>query len=268
MAIIPKQTAKLAPLHFRRMELKYYFPERYVQRFIEAISPYTEPDPWLRLEGVGRTTYPVTSLYFDSYDLQSLREKDAGALARRKLRLRTYDYEFSENTTAFLEIKRRHDFIVSKDRLSLSVGHIKEEERMGRLLGHLMNRVEASEAVTAEAQTLRSWFSLQPTAIVTYDRIPFVANHDSKFRITIDHSLRGVWRPTKLLGEIPSRSCMSGYCIVEVKCDYAVPSWFHRIIQEFEMMRTAYSKYAMVVASLEPFAISQNHVLSRYHSFN
>lgn len=262
-----KTSAKQAPLHFRRMELKYILPERQVRRFIDRIAPYTQPDPFLIQEGKGRTVYPVTSLYFDSVDYQSLREKDAGLLARRKLRLRTYEEKFSETLVAFLEIKRRYDFVVSKDRLSLSVGHLNGIDPMGHLLGHLLSRVEASEEVAAEAQMLRSWYNLQPTALVTYKRIPFVAKHDRKFRVTVDHALGGVWKPSRLIGELPVRSCMSGYCVVELKCSHSIPAWFHEVIQDLNMTRTAYSKYAMVVASLEPFSLSEAPIASHYHTF-
>ncbi|MDO8648456.1 MAG: polyphosphate polymerase domain-containing protein [Candidatus Peregrinibacteria bacterium] len=262
-----KAPPKPAPLHFRRMEFKYIVPERFIPWFIDRISPYTEPDPFLVEEGKGRTIYPVTSLYFDSVDLQSLREKDAGILARRKLRLRTYERTFGEATTAFLEIKRRSDFIVSKDRLSLSVGRVSGVDRMSRLLDHLLSRVEATEDVTAEAQTLRSWYNLQPTAIVAYDRIPFVGKHDRKFRVTVDYGLRGAWHPSKLIGDVPLHRCMTGYCIVELKMNHGIPSWFHDVIQDFQMSRTAYSKYAMVVSALHPLAVGQIPEVSRFHTF-
>ncbi|MBI3331448.1 VTC domain-containing protein [Candidatus Peregrinibacteria bacterium] len=249
------------------MELKYILPARYIGRFIDRIAPYTQLDPFLVQEGKGRTLYPVTSLYFDSMDLQSLREKDAGLLSRRKLRLRTYEEQFTESSVGFLEIKRRHDFIVSKDRLSLSVGHLNGIDPMGHLLGHLLSRVEASEEVAAEAQMLRSWYNLQPTALVMYERIPFVGKHDRKFRITVDHGLAGMWKPSKLIGDLPTRSCMSGYCVIELKCNHSIPAWFHDVIQDFNMSRTAYSKYAMIVASLEPFSLLTAPITARYHTF-
>ena len=265
--MILKDPPKPAPLHFRRMEFKYMVPERIIPRFIDRIVPHMEADPFLLQEGRGRRAYPVTSLYFDSLDLQSLREKDAGILARRKLRLRTYENAFSASARSFLEIKRRHDFIVSKDRLSLSVGELQGADRMSQVLGHLLSRVEATEDVTSEAETLRSWYGLQPTTLVTYDRIPFVGKHDRTFRITIDHALRGAWHPTHLLGTIPLHRCMSGYCLIELKFHHGIPSWFHAIIQDLELHRTAYSKYALVTASLHPFAVTESPVTSRLRTF-
>lgn len=247
-----KRLERRAPLHFRRMELKYVLPDRYLDAFMDRMSAYADPDPFLEEEGKGRTFYPVTSLYFDSMDLHSLYEKDAGLLSRRKLRLRTYEEEFSAKNAAFLEIKRRHDFIVSKDRLSVSVERLNGENPMPHLLGHLLERVEATEEVTAEAQVLRSWYNLQPTALVSYIRAPFVGRHDRRFRVTVDRGLKGLWRPSKLLGEQPATRCMSGYSVIELKCDHAIPEWFHAALQDFNLGRTAYSKYAFVTLALIP----------------
>lgn len=263
-----KLPPRQVPLHFRRMEIKYLLPDRYLEQFMDHLMPYVKPDPFLEMEGKGRTVYPVTSLYFDSIDLQSLREKDAGLLSRRKLRLRTYEEEFSEQTPAFLEIKRRHDFIVSKDRLSLSVGHLTSAHPMEHVLGHVLKRVEASEEVTAEAEVMRSWYNLQPTAFVSYLRAPFVGKHDRRFRITVDRGLRGMWKPPRLMGSLPLRPCMSGYSIIELKCNHSAPAWFHDIVQDFGLVHTASSKYAMTVLSLDPLFFGGETVeLQRFRGF-
>src|SRR5947207_15583680 len=125
-AVYPKRVERRSrprpPLHFRRLELKYFLPDRWIRHLVEQISPFTEVDPYLVREGRGRTSYPVTSLYFDSYDLSSFLEKENGLLFRRKIRLRTYEQAFSRNAPCFIEIKRRLDSVVIKDRLPLPAG--------------------------------------------------------------------------------------------------------------------------------------------------
>lgn len=240
------------PLHFRRIELKYRLPNRLVPVLVERISPYTQIDPYLAEEAEGRTSYPVTSLYFDTVDLQSLREKDAGLLFRRKLRLRTYRQGFSERTPCFLEVKRRHDAVISKDRLMLSVGQLKPEFVMSDLLDHILQRVEASEDVSEEAHMLRNWLNLRPATLVRYRRIPFVGRQDRRFRITIDTELEGAWRPPYLLNFYHLHPCLLNESIVEIKFNHAVPAWFHNIIRDLELERTSHSKYALVTTSLHP----------------
>lgn len=250
MLALTKDSRHAAPLHFRRIEVKFLIPDRIISSFVDRIAPYTQPDPFLVEEGHGRKEYPVSSLYFDSVDLHSLYEKEAGMLSRRKVRLRTYAETFSEDSNSFLEIKRRHDFVVSKDRLSLSVGHLHSELPMSGLLDHLLKRVEASEEVTHEANILQAWYNLQPTVLVTYNRKPFVGMQDRRFRITIDSGLRSVWKPRVLIGQKMHTLCNPNWSVLEMKCNHAIPAWFHEIIQDFELTRTAHSKYALSVEHL------------------
>lgn len=250
MARAPHIERRSSPLHFRRIELKFLLPDRLVPEFVDRIAPYTQPDPFLVDEGMGRTTYPVTSLYFDSLDLHSLYEKDAGLLSRRKVRLRTYEEEFSEDAYSFIEIKRRHDFVVSKDRLSLSVGHLRSTLPMAGLLTHLLDRVEASEEVRHEAHVLKGWYNLQPTTLVSYMRTPFVGMQDRRFRITVDSSLRSAWKPRSLMGAKMYVPCHPGFSVIELKSNHAIPAWFHDIILSFQLTRTAHSKYALCTECL------------------
>src|SRR3954453_20161814 len=112
--VAERRTVPRAPLHFQRIELKYFLPYRYLDHFVERVSRRTDVDPYFVKEGHGHTRYPVTSLYFDSYDLAAWREKEDGQFFRRKIRLRTYTEQFSEQTPCFLEIKRRLDAVVLK----------------------------------------------------------------------------------------------------------------------------------------------------------
>ena len=251
------------PLHFQRIELKYFLPERLLPHFIERLSPYTNVDPYLVREGRGRTSYPVTSLYFDSWDVQAWDEKENGQHFRRKIRLRTYEEEFATNDSSFLEIKRRLDSVVMKDRLSLPKGTITPDVAMSGLIRHILSRVEKPDRTFQEAQMMRGWLNLQPTALVRYQRLALVGKEDPNTRVTVDRHLQGTWKPAHLLGTVPMRtidallatgiSGVSGrYGLLELKCNNVVPGWFHRVVQDLELMRTAYSKYYLVVMALRP----------------
>ncbi|MBI3336886.1 polyphosphate polymerase domain-containing protein [Candidatus Peregrinibacteria bacterium] len=235
-----------SPLHFRRVEIKYRVPDRVVPSFMEAISPYVSLDPYL---AEGLDSYPVTSLYFDSLDLKSLYEKDAGLLSRRKVRLRTYHPTFATGVPCFLEIKRRHDCVVSKDRLVLADG-IREACSLSQVLKSIFQR--NTDGVAREAQILASWYGLQPMAFVRYRRIPFVGRHDRRFRVTVDTHLEGAWRPPYILGFEGFRECLPGESIIELKFNHAVPDWFHAVLQDFDLVRVSNSKYLTTMQSLRP----------------
>ena len=258
-----RRTAIRPPLHFQRIELKYFLPYRWIEHFVERISPFTEIDPYLVREGRGRTRYPVTSLYFDSWDLQAWREKEDGQFFRRKVRLRTYEEEFSHADPCFLEIKRRLDAVVLKDRIRLPAGVLREDMPETSLMRDVLDVAGERDATSMEAHLMLGWLNLRPTAIVRYQRLALTAREDRNIRITVDHHLQGTWRPPSILGTVPLRSIdninatgttgISGkYAILEIKSNNIFPAWLHRAIQELELSRTAYSKYYLVVLALRP----------------
>ena len=264
-----------APLHFRRIELKYVIPENRVTELIDRISPYMEWDPFVA--DSERKSYDLSSLYFDSFDLQSLFAKEAGWLSRRRLRLRIYGEVFAVGATGFLEIKRRHDFLVSKDRFPLTLEQsMVDDPRAPGFLRRLLGAVRERDDAADEAMVLDGWYSLQPTAIVAYNRIPLVSRTDPDLRLTVDRELKGVWRPWSLTGVQPFRNCgvdpilprlmnygthqargpnplrTGAYVIVELKFAHGIPSWMHQIIMNMNLARSAYSKYAFVTRALMP----------------
>lgn len=252
-----------APLHFQRIELKYFIPYRQIDHFVDRISRRTDVDPYLMKEGLGRTRYPVTSLYFDSYDLAAWDEKEAGQFFRRKIRLRTYQDEYSTTSPVFLEIKRRLDAVVLKDRISLPAGVLQDDMAPNRLLPYLLSKAKEQDATALEAHMMLGWLNLQPTAIVRYQRMALVAKEDPNMRITVDHHIQGVWKPPSIMGNVPMRSVdninatgMNGiggkYALLELKSNGGIPGWLHEAIQDMELNRTAYSKYYLVVLGLRP----------------
>lgn len=260
---LERRASPRAPLHFQRIELKYFIPYRQIDHFVERISRRTDVDPYLVKEGLGRTRYPVTSLYFDSWDLQAWDEKDGGQFFRRKIRLRTYEEEFSRLAPCFLEIKRRLDAVVLKDRIRVPEGALEPDMPPARLLRHLLDMAQTNNATTSEAQMMLSWLNLQPSAIVKYQRMALVAKEDPQIRITVDHHIQGVFRPPTIMGDVPMRlvdninatgmNAISGkYALLEIKSNNVIPGWLHQAIQDMELNRTAYSKYYLVVLALRP----------------
>jgi hypothetical protein len=274
-SVVAERRRLRAPLHFRRVELKYIVPERQVTELVDRISPYLEWDPFLVQQG--RKSYSVSSLYFDSFNLESLFEKEAGWLSRRRIRLRTYDESFTVGTSAFLEIKRRHDFLVSKDRFPVTLDDDVLDTRAPGMLRRLMAAArERQHPAAEEAMVMEAWFNLRPTALVCYDRIAFVSPADRDLRLTIDRRLKGSWLPQRLDGPITFHGCgihptlgrlmsygahqsrgpnplrSSEYVIVELKFAHGIPAWMHQILMNMNMARSAYSKYAFVVRDLRP----------------
>ena len=45
------------------------------------------------------------------------------------------------------------------------------------------------------------------------------------------------------------------YALLEIKSNNVIPGWLHQAIQDMELVRTAYSKYYLVVLALRPSLI-------------
>ena len=84
---------------------------------------------------------------------------------------------------------------------------------------------------------------LRPVMLIDYERRPYVSRFDPEFRLTFDDTLRATRTPS--LHPAPgenARDVLSGYTIMEVKFRHHVPSWFHRILQSYDLRRQSISK--------------------------
>lgn len=233
-------------LHFQRFEFKYIISRDTAERIQKYIAKKMLPDPYLA--NTKKDYYFVTSLYLDSPDFQSFHEKIYGAKARRKFRLRAYEEELSEDAEFFLEIKRKYDMVVIKDRVYVKPHHLKSI-MSGKLIDLGREDLEDVEKkVLAEYTYTRCHHHLKPAVVVRYKRLPFIGKVDSKFRMTFDFDLESVQEkyldlgPSAYVPVLPWRSV-----IMEVKFNNLLPSWFRDILYEYYLQREPYSKYCQSV---------------------
>ena len=99
-------------LRFERFESKYLLTEAQAQAVRRFVRPYVESDSHAsRRPDNG---YPIASLYLDTPDLRLQRETLEGQRNRYKLRVRAYTDDAS--APVFLEIKRRNNQVIQKQR--------------------------------------------------------------------------------------------------------------------------------------------------------
>ena len=236
--------SKRAPLHFRRIEIKYKIPLFLKSLLIDALRHHVRRDPLCPTSDA----YTVSSLYFDSADLHAYHEKCSGLLARCKVRLRTYVPYFQQDIPVFLEVKRRWDLAISKDRFRFP-GTLPDNNQWS--LSDIIDSISATDTKRSElwreAQLLNHWYNLRPTTFVCYQRFPFIGRLDERLRLTFDCSVRSAWKPSCVTQPIFMQPCLGRYCILELKSAHPVPYWFRRIVQEFDLERLSVSKYALSV---------------------
>lgn len=239
-------TLRNTNLHIRRFEVKYLVHERQLDSIRKSISHFVTSDPFVN--SPKQNYYQVSSVYFDDMNLNSYFEKLAGIKLRKKLRIRTYEKDVRDKSKVFLEVKRKDDIIVFKDRVSASLSdarEILESSRYYKL--PLGDDLKSSHSFISYYLRKR----VSPTVLVSYKREPYFDKMNSSFRITLDQDLKA----KKVYGldfDLDNyRRVIPNYAVVEAKFNRVMPAWFGMIVREKQLQRVAFSKYCFSVESCD-----------------
>ncbi|MDD3813703.1 MAG: polyphosphate polymerase domain-containing protein [Desulfocapsaceae bacterium] len=236
-------------LHFSRFEFKYVLPQDLRQELERELKYFLEFDPYVLTQP--KHQYFVRSLYFDDPFNTCFRDKVDGLHTRSKFRVRTYTDDPSDGTPQFMEIKGRYNNLVLKNRTPLdSHNGIKYES--GDLLVSTLLRIMSQGDVRRKFEYDLYRKRLRPVALVDYVRRPYVSRFDPEFRLTFDSELRGTMTRSLFPGTGSSqpRRLLPGYTVMEVKFRRHIPSWFHHLIQAYELRRVSVSKICHAMVSL------------------
>ena len=108
---------------FKRYEIKYLITREQKRVILDAMAPYMEPDSF------GRST--VRNIYFDTDDYILARHSIAKPDFKEKLRIRSYR-RADEDSTVFVELKRKFDHVVYKRRMGMPEGDAMKWMCLGR----------------------------------------------------------------------------------------------------------------------------------------
>jgi len=227
-------------LHFSRFEFKYLLPKALRQEVEAELINFVEFDPFVESRPDHR--YLVRSLNWDDQRLSAFQNKIDGMLVRSKFRIRTYTRDPDEKVPRFMEIKGRNNNLVVKHRALLDTG---PDESMvtGDDLAELVMQHCHEGPILQEFMFQRFRRRIRPYALIDYQRRPYISRFDSEFRLTFDEELQAT-HTSCLFPKSTDRSVrvVPGYTVMEVKFRHHLPSWFHRIIQGYELRRLSFSK--------------------------
>lgn len=237
-------------LHFARFEFKYILPQTLRKDLESELKYFLEFDPFVK--STPKHQYFVRSLYFDDLNHSCFYDKVEGLHTRAKFRIRTYTNDPKDSTPQFLEIKGRYNNLVLKHRTPINQNKIIVYEHGDGLVSQLLRGAESSEVSRKfEYDLFRK--GLRPVALVDYARRPYISRFDPEFRLTFDSELLAT--KTKSLfpnGNAPqARRLLPGYSVMEVKFRRHIPSWFHRLIQAYELRRVSVSKICHAMEALD-----------------
>lgn len=232
-----------------RYELKYLIDEQQASRIRLFIRSHLVPDSHAdprQLHG-----YPVHSLYLDSPSLELLRSSQEGLRNRFKLRLRFYDDD--PQHPVFLEIKRRLDGVITKQRAKVARGGL-ELLLAQRRLERAERGDDGPEAVAAHREFCDRCRQLGARGIVyvSYLREAYVGRNDEAIRVTLDrHLVTDHYRAGTPLAppSHPRRVPLPGV-VLELKFSNRFPQWMQDLVQTVDLRRISLAKYVESVQAL------------------
>lgn len=241
-----------------RDELKYVLPIEELPRLRHAIEPF------VRLDEYGKpyreTGYTVRSIYLDSSSMRFYHEKIGHLQHRQKVRVRGYN---DATSTVYLEVKRKSNAAVWKDRAAICYGDLHELFRTG-LYEDIAGTTSELAAVARRVCYHLYKDDLRPTSLVVYEREAFQGRFDDTFRITLDKNIRSAMYPDldALFSDDGLVEALPGRVIMEVKFSTRLPAWMRQILAEFGLMQRAASKYCLCIDSFERRVDTKTAVLA------
>ncbi len=236
----------------KRLEFKFNLdPVQAVQieSYLNAVGLVLD-DEHARPDGY----YDVTSLYFDTPHYDDYYAKEGGFLRRKKLRARIYGSDFNApNQTVWLEIKKKHDMGIEKERIKLTPEEWKKFSD-GDLF-HFLKPVGVESGDGARHKALREFMyffvrgNYRPVAVVRYERRAYVSPFLSTVRVTIDRNVEaarvdGYGQGSRMARVAPNRT------VLEVKFVGKIPWWFKRMAETFSLERSTFSKYTRSIDAI------------------
>ena len=220
-------------------ELKFLVPNHVADAALAWARTNLVADP--NADGTRGDTYAITSLYFDTTELDVFHR--VGSYGRCKYRVRRY----GEEEAIFLERKLKTRGLVGKRRLRIPAEELA-----------LLTRIEA------EPDWLGYWFhrrilvrQLLPTCQISYERVARMGmSNEGPIRITMDRKIRSLPRSQlEFEGSSEGLALLTNETIIELKYRKSLPALFKNLIQELALNPQPVSKYRL---SMEAFSAAKN----------
>ncbi len=216
---------------FQRVEEKYILTKQQKETLYNLVKDHLKDDEY------GPST--ICNIYFDNINNDLVRTSMDKPFYKEKVRLRSYNVP-NEQTTAFLEIKKKFDGIVYKRRIANKLNEIENHIEIGK-------QIDCNKQIVNEIDYCFDYYKLKPAMFLSYDRVAYYDKDDASFRVTFDTNI--VARDYDLdlsKGIYGIKYCDENTYIMEIKCAGGLPFWFLRALQEVKAYPGSFSKYGKV----------------------
>jgi len=214
---------------FRRYELKYLLTMAQKETVLKAMQPY------MTLDKYGRTT--IRNLYYDTDSYLLIRRSIETPAYKEKLRIRSYS-QTDDNSTVFVELKKKYKSVVYKRRISLpytdATAWLSREKQPAKHT-QIANEID---------YFLDYYGTLHPTVFLSYERKAYYCNDGSDFRVTFDDNILCRQEDLSLESEVYGTPILpEGKVLMEIKCSGGIPLWMTGVLSREGVYKTSFSKY-------------------------
>lgn len=221
---------------FNRYEHKYLLSRETFKALLPEIKKHMQLDPY----NTNDKPYTITNIYYDTPDDFLIRHSLAKPPYKEKLRLRAYGVP-DASSFVFLEIKKKFNSIVNKRRTALTLA-----EAYSFTLADMRppHRPHMNRQVMDEIEYFLSVYPVIPKLYLAYDRIAFFEKNNPDLRISFDTSIRSRRYDVALeKGDYGALLLPEACYLMEIKTALAVPLWLTKLLADFSLCRSSFSKY-------------------------
>lgn len=216
---------------FQRKETKYLIPTTQFHSFLKDLKKQMQIDEY--------GLHTILSLYFDTPDDRFITNSMTKPKYKEKFRVRSYGIP-KETSMVFLEIKKKVNGIVYKRRMPLTYAEYLQWLDQKHFLKN------EDEQIPQEVNWLfKKNPDLSPKTMIMYERMSLFGTSDPDFRVTFDQNIR--FRSTNLDLSITGEETLVAPeigVLMEVKALGAYPLWFVELLNDYQLRKGSFSKYA------------------------
>lgn len=216
---------------FQRKETKYLIPTTQFHSFLKDLKKQMQIDEY--------GLHTILPLYFDTPDDRFITNSMTKPKYKEKFRVRSYGIP-KETSMVFLEIKKKVNGIVYKRRMPLTYAEYLQWLDQKHFLKN------EDEQIPQEVNWLfKRNPDLSPKTMIMYERMSLFGTSDPDFRVTFDQNIR--FRSTNLDLSITGEETLVAPeigVLMEVKALGAYPLWFVELLNDYQLRKGSFSKYA------------------------
>lgn len=232
---------------FKRYEYKYLLNTSQYHKIKTLLYNHMEEDKH------GKVT--IQSMYCDTPNYILINRSMEKPMYKEKIRLRSYGI-CDDNSTVFLELKKKYNSIVYKRRISTTeekaLSYITSDSTWNYLNNYDFTNDKVSQQICKEIDYAKSLYkNLEPKVLLTYNREALYEITNHNLRITFDSNIK--YRDYDLnlhSGYHGTPILPRGYILMEIKTSTSIPLWLCDFLSNEKIYRTSFSKYAKAYSEI------------------